>query len=310
MASNAMASADPSSQIRAAAVCRWHQVRRHLRDARISERKQAEALQQQKLESQVLQRTADLEAAVARANVANRAKSDFLAMISHEIRTPLSGVIGSMELLATSTLDESQRRFVNAANTSGQHLLALLNDLLDLARIEAGEMRLERRSIDLRELVDEALAPFIATAAAKGLMLDAMVAPELPPRVWGDPLRMRQVLVNLIGNAVKFTQHGTVCVRLSGVPGLRFDASRIAVRFEVEDSGIGIRAEALKHIFDAFGQAEDSTARHYGGTGLGLSISARLVRMMGGELRVRSEPGDGSSFDFALLLDSELDSEA
>ncbi|HSV70001.1 MAG TPA: PAS domain-containing protein [Methylibium sp.] len=260
------------------------------------------------LEAEVRRRTADLEAASQRANAANRAKSEFLAVMSHEIRTPLNGVLGMTELLATTRLDDHQGRLVEAARLSGRHLLALVNDVLDLAKIEASEMRLEAARVAPRRLAEEAAAPFIGTAAAKGLRLSIRVTDDVPAEVWCDPLRLRQVLVNLLGNAVKFTPAGSVELRISRAAPIAAAGDRGPDRlcFEVFDTGIGIQPEALPHIFDAFTQADSSTARRYGGTGLGLAICARLVRLMGGELHADSRPGVGSRFHFALTVIADV----
>ena len=254
------------------------------------------------LEEQVRRRTADLQAATLKAHAASQAKSDFLAVMSHEIRTPLNGVIGTNELLATTVLDAGQRRLVEAARMSGRHLLALVNDVLDLAKIEANEVRLERERVEPRELAREAIAPFIGTAATKQLSLIVSVADDVPRQVSCDPLRLRQVLVNLVGNAVKFTHSGGVELHVSRAATGEAGSGNTTLQFEVIDTGIGIPREALPHIFDAFTQADSSTARRYGGTGLGLAICARLVGLMGSKLRVDSTPGHGSRFSFVLHL--------
>jgi PAS domain S-box-containing protein len=253
------------------------------------------------LEEQVRRRTVDLQAATQKAHAASQAKSDFLAVMSHEIRTPLNGVIGTNELLATTRLDASQQRLVEAARMSGRHLLALVNDVLDLAKIEANEVRLENETVEPRELMREAIAPFIGTAATKQLSLAVDVAEDVPQQVSCDPLRLRQVLVNLVGNAVKFTHSGGVELRVSRAR-TEEHSSTVSLHFEVIDTGIGIEPQALPHIFDAFTQADSSTARRYGGTGLGLAICARLVGLMGGAVSVDSTPGCGSRFSFVLRI--------
>ena len=258
--------------------------------------------QREDLEEQVRRRTADLQAATQKANAASQAKTDFLAVMSHEIRTPLNGVIGTNELLATTSLDANQQRLVEAARMSGRHLLALVNDVLDLAKIEANEVRLEHERIEPRELAREAIAPFIGTAATKRLSLVVNVEPDVPLQVRCDPLRLRQILVNLVGNAVKFTHTGGVELHVTCAAAVDGNADEVELRFEVVDTGIGIRPQALPHIFDAFTQADSSTARRYGGTGLGLAICTRLVGLMGGTLRVDSVPERGSRFWFVLRV--------
>ena len=226
------------------------------------------------------------------------AKSRFLANMSHEIRTPMNGVLGAAELLAASSLTESQRQLIGTLTDSGRNLLALIDEVLDFSKIEAGRMTLEDSPIALRDLVDGARQLVASRAAQKGLALHVRVADDVPVGVRGDAHRLRQVLDNLAGNAVKFTEHGHVVI------GLRLDGpvedDRVRVRFEVRDTGIGITPEAQAQLFTAFTQADTSTTRVHGGTGLGLAIAHELVHLMGGTLAVDSEPGRGATFGFTL----------
>ncbi len=252
------------------------------------------------LEQWVVQRTAELATALDAAEAANRAKSAFLAHMSHEFRTPLNAVIGLSQLLQQKVLPQDISRFVSPIHQAGEQLLALTNDVLDLSRIEAGEMRLEAEPFDLAQLLDAVRVLVQPQADAKGIGLRLEMAPGLPATLKGDRLRLKQVLINLVGNGVKFTQAGQVCLaaRL-----LAREGDHATVRFEVEDSGIGIAPESQARVFDAFVQADGSTTRRFGGTGLGLSIVRRLVAMMGGKLELRSTPGEGSTFSVTLTLE-------
>lgn len=249
----------------------------------------------------------DLLTAKEGAEAASRAKSQFLANISHEIRTPMNGVLGLLELLKTSPLSKKQGNYVNLALSSGVALLNVINDVLDFSKIEAGQMALNNEDFDLRESIEEAVSFLIERAEAKKIELICHILPDVPKHVRGDVVRLRQVLINLLGNAVKFTESGEVVTRVS------LDAERegsLSLRFEVTDTGIGIPPEAQTKIFDSFSQADASTTRKFGGTGLGLSIAKQLVHMMNGEIGVISEVGKGSCFWFTAKVGRGLDKTA
>jgi signal transduction histidine kinase/ActR/RegA family two-component response regulator len=228
----------------------------------------------------------------------SRLKSAFVANMSHEIRSPMNGVIGMNDLLLDTALDDEQREFAVAVSRSGEALLAIIDDILDFSKIEAGRVELERVAFDLRDTAEQACGMFAAQASAKGVSLELDVADCLPA-VLGDPTRTRQILVNLVANAVKFTSAGQVAIR---VRGQHPHGETVLVRLEVTDSGIGIDAPAAAKLFEPFTQADASTTRKYGGTGLGLAISKQLVEMMGGRIGVESALGRGSTFWFELRL--------
>ena len=228
-----------------------------------------------------------------------RIKGQFTANVGHEIRTPMNGVLGMLDLLREMRLTRKQREYVEIARNSGQLLLTLLNDLLDFSKLEVGKLNLESIHFDLRQSVEDALELLAQAAHRKHLELAYFIAPEVPQFFYGDPTRLRQVLTNLVNNAIKFTNEGEVSIYVKWEPG---EGDARVLRFEVKDTGIGIDAKAQKTVFDSYSQAEGWTTRKYGGTGLGLAISRQLVNMMGGDIGVVSEVGRGSTFWFTLNL--------
>jgi len=252
------------------------------------------------LDERVRERTAALAGATARAEAASRAKSQFLANMSHEIRTPMNGVIGMAELLSATPLDAAQREVTETIRSSGQILLAIINDILDLSTIESGQLVLDKAPFPLDSVLSQAVKVVAPGASAKGLVLDVTTDPEIPARLIGDRLRLGQVLVNLLSNAVKFTESGrvTLSTRLVAAAGV----APAAIRIEVRDTGIGIEPQRLSKLFRPFEQGDASMSRRFGGTGLGLAISKRLVELMDGRLWGESQPGLGSTFILELPL--------
>ena len=233
------------------------------------------------------------------AEAADRAKSEFISVISHEIRTPLNAIVGVAHLLGLTALTDAQKKYVRTLRSSSDSLLALINDILDFSKISSGKVKVEERPLDLRQLVHGIIVGMQVRVDEKGVALKLHFDPGIPARLLGDPVKISQVLTNLLGNAVKFTEKGFVALV---VDLLRGQGDEVALRFEVRDTGIGIPADRLPHIFEDFTQASYDIGMKYGGSGLGLAICKKLVELHGGRIEVASEPGKGSVFAFELAL--------
>jgi signal transduction histidine kinase/ActR/RegA family two-component response regulator len=252
---------------------------------------------QELLEQRIQERTEKLADATRVAEAASEAKSEFLANISHELRTPMNGIIGMIDVTLETPLTAEQAENLKTAQRCAYSLLSLLNEVLDLSKIEAGKMSLERIPFEIRTLLRDCVKSHEAMAARKGVSMEGEIAPSVPEHVIGDPLRIRQIVVNLLSNAAKFTEHGSVVLRADGAEG---ESGDFQLRIAVRDTGVGIPADKLERIFDKFTQADGTISRKFGGTGLGLAITRKLVELHGGKIEVASEVGVGTTFQLTL----------
>jgi signal transduction histidine kinase/CheY-like chemotaxis protein len=267
-----------------------------------SEELQAQSESLHRLNEELIKQKAQEQAARYDAEKANQAKSIFLATMSHEIRTPMNGVIGMASLLSETSLDSEQREYTDTIITCGDSLVSVINDILDFSKIESGKLELEREDFDLRHTVEDVMDLFAQKAAKQGIDLIYQIDFDLPTQIVGDSLRLKQVLINLINNALKFTHEGQVYINVHLLKTLK--NNNLEIGFTVSDTGIGIPAEKIARLFKAFSQVDSSTTRKYGGTGLGLAISDRLVKLMDGKIWVESKYGEGSSFTFTMRTEA------